>query len=149
MIMLTSILFKNSKDFYIFNFKLHAITHWQSLCHPNPNSLLVLDVQIFVLHEEELSCLLTEVDEGVGRLRRYVEVVPLPDGVETVVDDDTELPLQEEEDESGEAGVGDALAGVRLQSDEGGEVVGRPEGETLLDCLLWHPVSLTANVGPG
>ena len=98
--------------------------------------MLVLDVQISVLHEEELSSLLTEVYEGVGRLRRYVEVVPLPDGVETVVDDDTELPLQEEEDEGGEAGVGDALAGVRLQSDEGGEVVGRPESETLLNILL-------------
>ena len=111
--------------------------------------LFVLDLHIFVLYEVELCPLLTEVDEAVGRLRWDVEVVPLPDGEESVVDDDTELPLQDEEDEGGEAGVGDPLGAARRQSEEGGEVVGRPEGETLLDGVLCHPVTLTADVGPG
>ena len=108
-----------------------------------------LRLHIFVLYEVELCPLLTEVDEAVGRLRWDVEVVPLPDGEESVVDDDTELPLQDEEDEGGEAGVGDPLGAARRQSEEGGEVVGRPEGETLLDGVLCHPVTLTADVGPG
>ena len=98
--------------------------------------MYVLEVYIFVLNEVELGSLLTEVYEGVGGLRWDVEVVPPHDGEETVVDDDIDLPLQDEEDESVEAGVGDPLVGERRQSDEGGEVVGRPEGETLLDCLL-------------
>ena len=111
--------------------------------------LFVLNLHIFVLYEVELCPLLTEVDEAVGRLRWDVEVIPLPDGEESVIDDDTKLPLQDEEDEGGEAGVGDPLGAARRQSEEGGEVVGRPEGETLLDGVLCHPVTLTADVGPG
>ena len=61
----------------------------------------------------------TEVYEGVGGLRQEVEVVPLLDEEETVFvfDGDTELPRQD--DESGEDGVGDPLAGVRPQFDVG------------------------------
>ena len=110
--------------------------------------LFVLDVQIFVLHEVELNSLLTEVDKGVGGLRWDEEVVPLPDGEETVVDDDIHLALQDEEDESGEAGVGDPLVASRRQSDEGGELVGRSESRALLDSILRHPVTVSANVGP-
>ena len=110
--------------------------------------LFVLDVQIFVLHEVELHCLLTEVCEGVGGLWWDVEVVPLTDGEDTFVDDDLQLPLQYEEDESGEAGVGDPLGGGRRQPDVGGEMVGRSESEALLDVLLRHPVTVSANVGP-
>ena len=146
--------FWNSKKFIV-HFKLNTIPFIDrhSLCyfHKNHNSLFCffLRLHIFVLYEVELCPLLTEVDEAVGRLRWDVEVVPPPDGEESVVDDDTELPLQDEEDEGGQAGVGDPLGAARRQSEEGGEVVGRPEGETLLDGVLCHPVTLTADVGPG
>ena len=58
----------------------------------------------------------TEIYEGVvsGRKQKEEE-----ETVVVVVDDDTDLPLQDEDDESGEDGVGDPLAGVRPQSDEG------------------------------
>ena len=43
---------------------------------------------------------------------------------------------------------GDQLVGSRRQSDEVVEMVGQSESETLLDILLRHSVTVTANVGP-
>ena len=81
------------------------------------------------MYEVELHCLLTLVDEGVDGLCWDEEIVPLDSSDETAVDHDIDLSFQDQKNESGGTGVGGPPDGARRQSDEGGEMVRRPQSE--------------------